>query len=222
VVNRPNSPQSYIYGGILTPMRPQDADIVDLDNANNALGGNFLARLNMNLRETKGWSYGVRGTVRLTENAVAYTVAAPVQADRTGDSLKELITDIDEFLGDKGVTEAELNRAVIKETRELPGQFETSDAVLSAMQSNALYDRPDDYHETLADHYSKQTRESLDAAARRALAAGKFIWVIVGDVDKIKSQLDALDMPIEYRGYEASDTAVNSDSSSDDSADGGE
>lgn len=222
VVNRPNSPQSYIYGGILTPMRAQDADIVDLDNANNALGGNFLARLNMNLRETKGWSYGVRGTVRLTENAVAYTVAAPVQADRTGDSLKELITDINDFLRDKGVTEAELQRAVIKETRELPGQFETSDAVLSAMQSNALYDRPDNYYETLADRYGAQTRESLDAAARRALAADKFTWVIVGDVDKIKTQLDALDMPIEYRGYEASDTAVNSESSSNDSADGDE
>ena len=222
VVNRPNSPQSYIYGGLLTPLRAQDADIVDLSNANNALGGNFLARFNMNLRETKGWSYGVRGAVRLTENAVAYTVAAPVQADRTGDSLRELITELNAFLGDKGVTDAELKRVIVKETRELPGQFETSDAVLSAMESNALYGRPDNYYETLADRYAAQTRESLDTAARRALATDQFTWVIVGDAEKIRPQLDGLDMPIEYRGYEASDTAVNSDSSSDDSADNDE
>ncbi len=221
VMNRPNSPQSYIYGGILTPARAQDENIIDLNNANNALGGNFLARLNMNLRETKGWSYGVRGSVRMTENAVAYTVAAPVQADRTGDSLKELIADIGDFLSDKGVTEAELKRIVTGEIRELPGQFETSSAVLSAMQRNALYSRPDDYYEKIADRFSAQTRESLDTAARAALAVDKFTWVIVGDADKIKSQLEALDMPIEYRGYEADNTDVSKGGGSDDSGSAG-
>ena len=82
LINRPNSPQSYILGGVLTDARAQDPAIVDLYNANNALGGNFLARLNMNLRETKGWSYGVRGAPNANENSVAYQISAPVQADR--------------------------------------------------------------------------------------------------------------------------------------------
>ena len=55
-----------------------------------------------------------------------------------------------------------------------------------------------------------------------AVDPDKFTWVIVGDVDKIKAQLDALDMPIEYRGYEVNNTAVNSESSSNDSAEGDE
>ncbi|MEP2495065.1 MAG: hypothetical protein ABJH21_11470, partial [Parasphingorhabdus sp.] len=58
----------------------------------------------------------------------------------------------------------------------------------------------------------------LNMAMADAVDPDKFTWVIVGDVDKIKSQLDALDMPVEYRGYEASDTAVNNEGSSSDSA----
>ena len=96
LINRPNSPQSFILGGQLTPADARDETYVDFLNANNALGGNFLARLNMNLRETKGWSYGVRGAPQTLENAVSYYVSAPVQADRTGDALGELQHRIEE------------------------------------------------------------------------------------------------------------------------------
>ncbi|GAA4051591.1 M16 family metallopeptidase [Parerythrobacter jejuensis] len=202
LVNRPNSPQSFILGGLVTDARAQDAGIVDLLNANNALGGNFLARMNMNLRETKGWSYGVRGGVSQRENAVTYFVQAPVQADRTGDSLAELNREIGEFVTTNGVTEEELVRIVNNEIRELPGQFETSGAVLGAMQSNVLYGRDMDYQEKLAEKYRGQTRESLDAAARGAIDPARFIWVVVGDAEKVKPQLDALRLPIEVRELE--------------------
>ncbi len=197
LVNRPNSPQSFIYGGMVTNARAQDSSIIDLVNANNALGGNFLARMNMNLRETKGWSYGVRGSVSQRENAVAYLVRAPVQADRTGDSLTELSREIGSFLSTNGVEEEELTRIINNEIRELPGQFETSGAVLRAMQNNALYSRPMNYHETLADRYRSQTRESLDKAARSALDLGRFTWVVVGDAEQVRPQLDALGMNVE-------------------------
>ncbi len=197
LVNRPNSPQSVIYGGIMTGVDPKDPAIVDLLNANNALGGNFLARLNMNLRESKGWSYGVRGGVSQREGAVSYVVSAPVQADRTGDSLKELVRDIGEFTSTKGVTEEELVRNVNNEIFELPGQFETSDAVLGAMQQNVLYGRPMDYYETLADKYRAQTAASLDAAARGALDIDRFVWVVVGDAEKVRPQLEGIGLPIE-------------------------
>ncbi|HEU4820141.1 MAG TPA: pitrilysin family protein [Qipengyuania sp.] len=199
LVNRPNSPQSYIYGGLLTPASARDETYVDFLNANNALGGNFLARLNMNLRETKGWSYGVRGGPQTLENAVGYTIAAPVQQDRTGEALVELIRETGEFLGNKGVSEAELSRIVAAEIGELPGQFETSAAVLGAMQTNALYGRPDNYYETLAARYRAQTRASLDAAARQALDPDEFVWVVVGDASKVRAQLDAVGLPVEVR-----------------------
>ncbi|HBM71272.1 MAG TPA: peptidase M16, partial [Erythrobacter sp.] len=157
----------------------------------------FLARLNMNLRETKGWSYGVRGAPLTNENAVAYTVRAPVQADRTGDALAELIRETGEFLDTRGVTDEELTRIVTAEIGELPGQFETSGAILGAMQSNALYGRPDDYYEVIADRFRAQTTDSLDAAARAAIDPDRFVWVVVGDATVVEPQLEQLGLAVE-------------------------
>ncbi len=202
LVNRPNSPQSFIYASVVTPLDASDPDFVDFNSANNSLGGNFLARLNMNLRETKGWSYGVRGGANARENAVVYTMGGGVQADRTGDSIAEMKREVSEFLSTNGVTEEELARNIASEVGELPGQFETSPAVLNAMQQIALYGRPDDYYEQLVGKYTAQTRESLDAAARAALDLDDFVWVVVGDASVVQPQLESLGMPIEVREME--------------------
>ena len=199
LINRPNSPQSFILGAQRTDLDARDPAWVDFTNANNAIGGSFLARLNMNLRETKGWSYGVRGAPQAYENAVVYAISGGVQADRTGDSLAEMIKETREFLTVNGVTEEELTRNVAAEIGELPGSFETSPAVLGAMQTNALYGRPDNYYETLVARYSGQSRESLDAAARSALDVDDFVWVVVGDAAQVAPQLEALGLPVEVR-----------------------
>jgi len=204
LIDRPNSPQSFILAAQRTDLSARDPDWVDFTNANNSLGGNFLARLNMNLRETKGWSYGVSGFPQARENAVSYLVAGGVQADRTGDSIAEMIRETSEFLTTRGVTEDELVRNVASEVGALPGRFETSRAVLGAMQSLALYDRPDDYYETLVARYEAQTPERLDAAARAALDVEDFVWVVVGDAAKVKPQLESLGRPIEVRPMEGS------------------
>ena len=87
----------------------------------------------MDLRETKGWSYGVAGGVTRVVGEPMYIIRAPVQADRTGDSIKALREQLTGFLGTKGVTEEEHVRTINGLTRELPGSFETSPAVLGAM-----------------------------------------------------------------------------------------
>jgi predicted Zn-dependent peptidase len=202
LVNRPNSPQSIITGAQVTPLDAGDPAFIAFNAANNSLGGNFLARLNMNLRETKGWSYGVRGATQPRENAVIYGISGGVQADRTGDSLAEMIRETKAFLTDAGVTAAELDRNVASEVGALPGRFETSPAVLGAMQSNALYGRPDDYQETLASIYRAQTTDSLDAAARASIETDNFVWVVVGDAEKVRAQLEPLGLPIEQRELE--------------------
>lgn len=199
LVNRPNSPQSIIVGAQVTPLDAGDPAFIAFNSANNSLGGNFLARLNMNLRETKGWSYGVRGGTQPRENAVIYSISGGVQADRTGDSLAEMIRETNEFLTEKGVTTDELDRSIASEVGALPGRFETSPAVLGAMQSNALYGRPDDYQETLASIYRAQTTEALDAAARSSIDPDKFVWIVVGDASKVRAQLEPLGLPIEQR-----------------------
>ena len=196
LVNRPGAPQSSIVGGQLLPLDP-NGDIVPFDTANDVLGGDFLSRLNMDLRETKGWSYGVSGDSSVVEHAVPYMVSAPVQADRTGDALAALNQDIVEFLTTKGVTQEERDREVNKNINQLPGEFETSGSVLNAMMSMDVLKRPDNYYETLAPDYRAQTPASLDKAARSALDPKGFTWIVVGDAAKIRPQLEKLGMPIE-------------------------
>jgi predicted Zn-dependent peptidase len=196
LVNRPGSPQSSIVGAQLLPIDPR-ADIIPFDTANDVLGGTFLSRLNMDLREDKGWSYGVSGDESVLLHAVPYIVSAPVQADRTGDSLAELNQQLNEFLTTKGVTQEELKRTVENDINRLPGEFETSGAVLGAMMDMDMLDRPDNYYETLAPEYRSLTAEALDKAARSALDPKGFTWIVVGDAAKVRPQLEKLGLPIE-------------------------
>src|SRR5690606_4495964 len=112
---------------------------------------------------------------------------APVQADRTGDSIQAIREQVSGFLGANGVTAAELQRTVLGNTRQLPGQFETSPAVLNALRSNALYQRPDNYWETIADRYQAMTAQELDETARRYIHPENFIWVVVGDASRVRA-----------------------------------
>jgi zinc protease len=196
LIDRPGSPQSSIVGAQLLPMDPK-ADIVPFDTANEVLGGTFLSRLNMDLREDKGWSYGVSGDESVAEHAVPYVVSAPVQADRTGDALAELNRQIADFLTSKGVTQEELARTVANNINQLPGEFETSGAVLSAMMNMDVLGRPDNYYETLAPKYRALTPAGLDQAARAALDPKGFTWIVVGDAAKVRPQLDKLGLPVE-------------------------
>ena len=151
----------------------------------------------MDLRESKGWSYGVSGRPNMLENAVPYVVQAPVQADKTGEALAALNAQFGDFLSTKGVTDEELKRTIAKNINELPGRFESSETVLNALMVMDLLDRPDDYYETLAPEYRAQTAATLDQAARKAIDPKGFTWIVVGDAAKIRPQLDKLGLPIE-------------------------
>ena len=151
----------------------------------------------MELRERRGWSYGANGSVTLVEHRTPYIIQAPVQADRTGDSIAAIREQIRSFLSDDGVRPAELSRNIQGNTRQLSGQFETSPAVLGALRSNALYDRPDNYWETVADRYRGMTVQMLDRTARQYIDPDNFVWVVVGDAAAVRPQLERLGLPIE-------------------------
>jgi zinc protease len=196
LIDRPQSPQSIILAGTVLPVKGTD-NTLNLQAANEVLGGNFLSRINMDLRETKGWSYGSRSSVQLVENQVPFVVQAPVQADKTGPAVAAIIDQVKNFTGSKGVSASELQQVINGNTRGLAGNFETSGAVLSALRSMALFNRPDDYYETLADRYRGMTAQTLDQAARQVIDPAKLVWVIVGDAAKVKPQLTSLGIPVE-------------------------
>ena len=196
LIDRPQSPQSVIYAGEVLGLRGAD-DSVTIIAANEVIGSGFLSRINQDIRETRGWSYGVQGGISQPENQALYFVAAPVQADRTGDSIRALIENYTAFETDRGVTAEEHERTMNGRLRSLAGGFETGGNVLAALRSNSLYDRPDDYWETIGGRYRTMTAAEMDASIRNAVDTGRWVWVVVGDASVVRPQLEGLGLPIE-------------------------
>jgi zinc protease len=197
LVDRPGAPQSVILGGQVLAQKGNDPSLLVLNQANDVLGGAFLSRLNTDLRETKGWSYGVGSSVAGLNDRVPFIVSAPVQSDKTGESVAALLADTKEFLTTKGTLPEEVTRTTDGAIRGLPGQFETSGAVFSGVFDIITNDRPDNYYETLAEKYRAMTASDFDTAARGALDPSKMVFVVVGDAKSVKPQLDKLGLPVE-------------------------
>jgi predicted Zn-dependent peptidase len=161
------------------------------------LGGDFLARINQDLRETRGWSYGVRSNIQMMENRLPLLIQAPVQTNQTGPSVQALVEHFRGFTTNKGVTPAELTRVISGNTRQLAGRFETSSAILSAMRSNALFRRPDNFWETVADRYRAMGTQTLDQAARQSIDPADLVFVVVGDAAVVRPQLEKVGLPVE-------------------------
>ncbi len=194
--DRPGSPQSLITGAVSNGLTGTQ-ELLPVQTANDALGGSFLGRINMDLREGKHWSYGVNGGFQRAEFAAPYLMRAPVQADKTGPSIAALQQDVKEFLTTKPMTDAEFDLAINGAIRSSSGQFETSGAVLSAMQQNDLYKRPDDYYATIAQRYRALTLPQLRTTISQAIDPSRITWIVVGEAAKVKPQLDTLGMPVE-------------------------
>lgn len=200
IVDRPGSPQSLILAGHLAPPTGVENNIAILA-MNEIIGGSFTARINMNLREDKGWSYGAQTFMQDARGERPYFVYAPVQTDRTADSIKEIIKDLEAFTdGERPATGRELDLAVKDNVRSLPGRFETSQAVLGAMLSNARFGRPLDYEESLNERYGALDLAEIGAAAKQVIKPDQLVWMIVGDRAKIEEEVRALDLgPVTVR-----------------------
>ncbi|WP_294354413.1 pitrilysin family protein [uncultured Sphingomonas sp.] len=196
LIDRPDSPQSLIVAGAQTGLKGTD-DLLPVEVGNDALGGSFLGRINMDLRETKHWSYGAGGNFRRNEMAAPYSVQAPVQANQTGPSIAAMRSDIAGYVGAQPMTQDEFERAINGATRSLSGDFETSGDVLRAMQANDLYKRPDDYYATITQKYRALTLPQVTAATRAVIDPNKFVWVVVGDAKQVQPQLGTLGLPVE-------------------------
>jgi predicted Zn-dependent peptidase len=193
LVDRPDSEQAFILGGHLLPSSKSPRDL-EIESAVTALGGMFSARLNMNLREDKNWSYGAYAFSAGAQHQRPLLVSAPVQTDKAVDSLKELVREFDEYVGTRPATPDELAKVIANDVRALPGSFETASAVRGAISGILLYDRPDDYVRTLKGRIEAQTLDGVNAAARDTIKPAAMTWVVVGDLAKIEQGIRALDL----------------------------
>ena len=188
LIDKPDAPQSLILGGHVAPPAGAENNLA-IQIMNDALGGQFTARVNMNLREDKGWAYGAYTFLWDARGQRPFMVYAPVQTDRTVDSVKELYRELDEYIGDRPATQDEMERNVKNSVRSLPGQYETAAAVLDTLLTNNRYGRPDNYATTLKGTYESLSTDALHDAAAEVVHPDKLTWLIVGDLSKIEQPI---------------------------------
>jgi zinc protease len=191
LLNRPGAPQTTILAGQLMPSSFAP-DRIELNTANDVLGGSFTSRINMNLREDKHWSYGARSSLPETRGQRPWLLSAPVQTDKTVESIQELRRELADVVAAKPVTGDEVAKVRSRDVRALSGQYETNAAVSGAIGELVRFGRPDDYVQTLRARLEAQTDAGVRDAAARAFKPDAVTWVIVGDLAQIEAPIREL------------------------------
>ncbi len=185
LVDRPGAQQSIIFAGHLAP--PQASpDELGIEVMNTVLGGSFGSRLNQNLREDKRWSYGARTYLLEARGQRPFVICAPVQTDKTKESLSEIRRELAAIRNDRPVTAEELSRAKDLQVLTLPGRWETRGAVSSDIAALVRFGFADDHYATLAARVDSLDAAEITRLARTVLEPDKVVWVIVGDVQAIE------------------------------------
>jgi zinc protease len=184
VLDRPGAEQSIILvGTVITPKA--NPDEFAYMTFNEAFGGAFTSRVNMNLREDKHWSYGAGSFAFDARGQRPWLMYAPVQTDKTKESVQELLKEIRTVVGERPVSSEELEQARDRMTRTLAGRWETGSSVARAIEEIVTYDLPDDYYRTYAAKVRDVTADAVKSTSGRLISPDRLVIVVVGDREKI-------------------------------------
>ena len=193
LIDKPGAIQSYILAAQLLPPTNSDDDIL-IDYMNYAIAGSFTSRLNMNLREDKSWSYGVRTSTGYSQGQRLMRMTAPVQTDKTAPAIIEILREYNEYINSSPINEEELSKIKNARTLRLPGQYETLGALLGGIEDIVKYNRDFDYLDTIADKRNSIKLEDVQSATTKYLDTNKWTWVIVGDLNEIENPVRDLNI----------------------------
>ena len=191
LLDRPESQQSVIIAGHLTDPYGRVSEIAR-ESMINVLGGQFTSRINMNLREDKHWSYGAGGFVLNAKGQRPFLVYAPVQTDKTSESVAEMIKEVNTFVGDKPVTSSELEKVNTNGILGLPGKWETNGSVAGSINSIVKYNLSDDYYQTYDQEVRNLTLDKVRETSATMIHPSELNWFIVGDKAKIINGLEGV------------------------------
>lgn len=205
LVDQPEAPQSTIIAGhAIAPYDPETS--TELYIMNGVFGGGFEARINMNLREDKHWSYGMRSGIRQNTSGDQYiAVSGSVQTDKTMESMQEIMREYEEFVSTRPADQDEVDRVKLNRTRSLPGNFATNRGFLASIIVSDSYGLPYDYAETRGARIDAVTMDAVNERARGVVDPNQLTWVIVGDLGQIEDKVRSL----EYGDFEVWDAFGN-------------
>ena len=195
ILDRPGAEQSYVLAGQLIAPKA-NGDEIAFQLFNDAFGGAFVSRINMNLREDKHWSYGAFSFPIDARGQRMWMVMAPVQTDKTKESLAEVVKELRNVVTDKPLTAAEINDAKERQVKTLAGRWETSASVESALGDIETYGLPKDYYATFADTVRSASEAQVNAAAKKFVNPNQLVWVVIGDRVKIEAGIKELKLGV--------------------------
>ena len=191
LIDDPAAGQGYILAAQLLP--PLEIETEPAVSAmNDVFGGSFTSRINMNLREDKAWSYGARSQVAATAAQRLFLVRAPVQIDRTADSMTEIARELREYRDGRPASSGEVATSIRRSTLTLPGRWETAGAIAADIRQLVRFGLPDDYWDRYPERISGLTAEVVNATIRDLITPDRLTWVVVGDLDVIEDDIRAL------------------------------
>ena len=192
LIHHPEAVQSTIFAG--HAIAPFDASVnTELAIMNAVFGGSFESRINMNLREDKSWSYGMRSGIRPNNSGDQYiAVSGSVQSDKTMESMQEIMREYQEFITTRPATDAEVGRMTLNMTRSLPGLISTNRGFLSSIISSDSFGLPFDYAEQRGERLAAITTEGVVKRAQSVIDPGNLTWVVVGDLEQIEEKVRSL------------------------------
>jgi zinc protease len=193
LIDRPGSGQSVIFGAQLAPPL-NDPDAVALQIVNDIFGGQFSSRINMNLREDKHWSYGVRSVLPSARGQRPYISVSAVQTDKTKESIVELVKEYNGIVSTKPITNEELTNAQNNATLALPGSFETDQQLSGGYGTLLQNDVPEDYYNTFTQKVLAMTPDSANQIAKEYILPDHLVWVVVGDMAKVEAGIRELNL----------------------------
>ena len=191
VVPRPKAPQSELRIGQVAVAR-DTPDYHALIVANTILGGQFVSRINLNLREDKGFTYGARTTFEFRRLPGPFLLQVSVQTAATARAIEESIGEIAGLRGPRPVTAEELDLAAAALTRGYARNFETAEQIARAVMQLVLFDLPDDYFAQFVPIISSVTADEVSRVMARHIDPQRLTTLIVGDLDVIGADLTAL------------------------------
>jgi zinc protease len=192
IVHRAGSAQSELRIGHVALSR-RTPDYHGAVVANMILGGQFVSRINMNLREDKGYTYGARTSFDFRRGPGPFVLQASVQSEATVDAIVEALSELRGIRGDRPVTRAELETGRAALTRGYPRNFETAEQISRGAAQLALYALPDDYFSTFVPKVLAVTEADVTRVAQEHIDPSRFLTVIVGDREKVAPSLARLD-----------------------------
>ena len=191
VMDKPDSPQTVIISGYLVNPYGTDNEIAN-NMMNNILGGEFTSRVNMNLREDKGWAYGAGTFIIQAKGQRPFLAYAPVQTDKTAPSMMEIIREMKEYISDSPATTEEFEKTRKNEVMSLNGQYETLNSVRGSLATMVRYNLSEDYYNKYPDAVRNLSLDQIKQSAKKMVDPSKLTWMIVGDRAVIEKEIKKL------------------------------